>query len=274
VRFYAEKALVKRDEKKKRLERENRRNKSAMETDADRLSIVVEIKDDDVNSHSIDDTSDDSTDEPDQDEILAVGHSFLAVKEPKKAPQPIASTSSNSASISSAFPNAVNSVLERRHRSGSITDFEKSLVTSLSSTSPTSSATFKKAASLFLKRGIVASPVPETPFPTGSRHRRGRAGSLVGTETHNLTKVNLCVVDWTYTTGPVKLPRDGEARVVHSGTMEGLGGEGYSDDDDLSIDERGEKHGWVGGDKLNLTIAIKNEKQFRRLLKLLAEFEE
>jgi hypothetical protein len=264
---------VKQDEKKRKIERESRRItslKSPPSVDpSDKLSMVLEIEEDDFISHSPSSDSETTS-------VVAIGGSFLAIDDPEVADlHPIASSSSIATeksesqrpTPSSAFPNAVVSVLERRNQAGSVSDFERSLVTSLSPIQPESgSATFKKAASLFLKRP-VQSPISDS----GLRQRRGRAGSLVGSEVKNLTEVNLCVVDWKYKSGAVKLPKPDESRPSTNG---GLGGLAVSDDeDDLDVDERGEKNGWRFGDKLNLRIAIRNEKEFRRLLKVLSEFE-
>lgn len=243
-------------------------------SDPEKMSIILEIEDDESDHTPA--LSVDDSDSLQEDEIVSVGRQFVAVERTDSDPQPHHSFASippdTQRNVSpSSFPNAVVSVLERRNQSGSVFDFEKSLVTSLSP-SPVDtggSATFKKAAILFLKRAPVQSPISDG---SGLRQRRGRAGSLVGSEVKNLTEVGLCVVDWKYKNGPLKLPKNEENRPSTSGTILSLAG-AESDDDDLSHDERGERNGWNGGDKLNLTIAIKNEKEFRRLLKMLSEFE-
>ena len=116
--------------------------------------------------------------------------------------------------------------------------------------------------------------------PTTGTHRResrvrsgGRltAGSIDSMK--NLTEVSLKVVDWVYQPGPPKKPKPAPVKdpvkmVVKFSEID------FSDDEDDSLtnDELGEKYGWDVGDKLNMKLAVKNEEQFRKLMKFLSEF--
>lgn len=353
VRYYAEKALLKRDEKRRkaqqaRLARENAARSAAALSkgldpadtldDEDRINDGDDNDDDDegdkINLEDISvvlEINEGPTNSPPMESDVTVEESMYAPFEKSASqvnfsdadistgeacgPIPLDANDSNTGMRRrhhrQSFPGVVQTVMEHQ-RSGrnlpegtSMNMFEQKLLHSLgaeglsesTSIGEFASASFIKAANLLLgKKGsasgpgitspsqsVVSSPTSSTAPADWSVVRAGRPapGSLIASGNNaevvrNLTEVNLVVVDWDYRNGPLKMPKSKNgvtsAGDVKAGTFESLA-QDDDDDEDLDHEERGQRYGWERGDRLNMTLAIRNEQQFRKLLRMLGDLE-
>ncbi|KAJ3376849.1 hypothetical protein HDU92_008936 [Lobulomyces angularis] len=171
--------------------------------------------------------------------------------------------------IADGFSNVVQNVLEGKTKKGCIVEMEKSILFQLNPLKKNKFELFPKSSA-----ELLSSSEKERSSQSGKKEK---AGNILANAVSNLTEVNLKVVDWEYQTGPTKRIKRPKVKKpptnITPGTIEGLVNDDSEDDVELEFEELVDKYGWKGGDKLNLTIAIKNHDQFKKLLKALSEFE-